>query len=64
MDKCGWCNLSGEDKQFQVYESRSWSVNSGFNVNQQRQLGVKDLFRHEVVEIDAISVMGMVDVFR
>ena len=26
MDNCDWCNLSEEDKQFQVYESRSWSV--------------------------------------
>ena len=26
MDKCDWCNLSEEEKQFQVYESRSWSV--------------------------------------
>lgn len=26
MDNCDWCNLSDEDKQFQVYESKSWSV--------------------------------------
>ena len=26
MANCDWCNLSEEDKQFQVYESRSWSV--------------------------------------
>ena len=26
MDKCDWCNLSEEDKQFQVYESKCWSV--------------------------------------
>ena len=26
MESCGWCNLSEEDKQFQVYESASWSV--------------------------------------
>lgn len=26
MDNCDWCNLSEEDKQFQVYESKSWSV--------------------------------------
>ena len=26
MDKCDWCSLTEEDKQFQVYESRSWSV--------------------------------------
>ena len=26
MDYCDWCNLSEEDKRFQVYESRSWSV--------------------------------------
>ena len=38
--------------------------NALFHVNQQRQLGGKDFYRHEVVEIDAISVMGMADVFR
>ena len=26
MDKCDWCNLSEEEKQFQVYESQSWAV--------------------------------------
>lgn len=26
MDYCDWCNLSEEDKQFQVCESKSWSV--------------------------------------
>ena len=26
MDTCDWCNLSEEDKQFKVYESKSWSV--------------------------------------
>ena len=26
MGNCDWCNLSEEDKQFQVYESKSWSV--------------------------------------
>ena len=26
MGNCDWCNLSAEDKQFQVYESKSWSV--------------------------------------
>ena len=26
MNVCEWCNLSQEDKQFQVYESKSWSV--------------------------------------
>ena len=26
MDHCDWCNLSEEDKRFQVYESKSWSV--------------------------------------
>ena len=26
MVNCGWCNLSEEDKRFQVYESRLWSV--------------------------------------
>ena len=26
MDNCSWCNLSEEDKQFQVYESALWSV--------------------------------------
>ncbi len=26
MDNCDWCNLSEEDKQFQVYENKSWSV--------------------------------------
>ena len=26
MDHCDWCNLSDEDKKFQVYESKSWSV--------------------------------------
>ncbi|MBP3273147.1 MAG: HIT family protein [Ruminococcus sp.] len=26
MDNCEWCNLSEADKQFQVYESKSWSV--------------------------------------
>ncbi len=26
IDNCDWCNLSEEDKQFQVYESKSWSV--------------------------------------
>ena len=26
MDNCDWCNLSEEDKRFQVYESKSWSV--------------------------------------
>ena len=23
---CDWCNLSKEDKQFLVYDSKSWSV--------------------------------------
>ena len=26
MDNCEWCNLSEADNQFQVYESKSWSV--------------------------------------
>ena len=26
MDTCDWCKLSEEDKKFQVYESKSWSV--------------------------------------
>ncbi len=26
MDHCDWCSLSEEDKRFQVYESKSWSV--------------------------------------
>ena len=26
MNHCNWCSLSEEDKQFQVYESESWSV--------------------------------------
>ena len=26
MDTCDWCNLSEEDKKFQVCESKSWSV--------------------------------------
>ena len=26
MDNCDWCNLSEKDKQFQVYEGKSWSV--------------------------------------
>ena len=26
MNNCSWCNLSEEDKQFRVYESKSWSV--------------------------------------
>ena len=26
MDNCDWCNLSEEDKQFQLYESGSWYV--------------------------------------
>ncbi len=26
MENCIWCSLSEEDKRFQVYESRSWSV--------------------------------------
>lgn len=26
MDHCDWCSLSEEDRQFQLYESRSWSV--------------------------------------
>lgn len=26
MGNCDWCNLSEEDKQFQVCESKSWSV--------------------------------------
>ena len=26
MNNCDWCNLSEEDKQFQVYDGRSWSV--------------------------------------
>ena len=26
LDNCDWCNLSEEDKQFQVYESESWAV--------------------------------------
>ena len=26
MDNCDWCNLSIEDQQFQLYESKSWSV--------------------------------------
>ncbi|MCR4622163.1 MAG: HIT family protein [Clostridiales bacterium] len=26
MENCGWCNLSEEEKQFQVYESTLWSV--------------------------------------
>ena len=26
MGNCDWCNLSEEDRQFQVYESESWSV--------------------------------------
>ena len=26
MGHCEWCSLSEEDKQFQVYESKAWSV--------------------------------------
>ena len=26
MDNCVWCNLSEEDKQYQVYETAFWSV--------------------------------------
>jgi len=26
MNNCGWCNLSQEEKRFQVYESAFWSV--------------------------------------
>ncbi len=26
MDNCEWCSLSEEDKRFQLYESKSWSV--------------------------------------
>ena len=26
MVNCEWCSLSEKDKQFQVYESKSWSV--------------------------------------
>lgn len=26
MDTCDWCNLSEEDRQFQLYETKSWSV--------------------------------------
>jgi len=26
MENCDWCNLSEEDKRFQVYESAFWSV--------------------------------------
>ena len=26
MESCSWCNLSEEDKQFQVYESTLWSA--------------------------------------
>ena len=26
MENCDWCNLSEEDKRFQVYEGTSWSV--------------------------------------
>ena len=26
MDNCDWCSLSEEDRKFQVYESKSWSV--------------------------------------
>ena len=26
MENCDWCNLSEEDKRFQVYESSLWSV--------------------------------------
>ena len=26
MENCGWCSLTEEDRRFQVYESRSWSV--------------------------------------
>ena len=26
MDNCSWCNLSEEDKQFQVYDGEFWSV--------------------------------------
>ena len=26
MEHCDWCDLSEEDRRFQLYESRSWSV--------------------------------------
>ena len=26
MNHCAWCNLSEEDKKYQIYESRSWFV--------------------------------------
>ncbi|MBO4696163.1 MAG: HIT family protein [Lachnospiraceae bacterium] len=26
MDTCDWCSLSEEDKRFQLYEGKSWSV--------------------------------------
>ena len=26
MDRCDWCDLSEEDKRFQVYEGKAWSV--------------------------------------
>ena len=31
MDNCDWCNLSEEDKQFKVYESKSWSFSFQMN---------------------------------
>ena len=36
MDHCDWCNLSEEEKQFQLYENKAWSV---FLSDEQDQLG-------------------------
>lgn len=45
MEKCVWCNLSEEDKQYQVYETVFWSV---FLADEQDYIGrcILDLKRH------------------
>lgn len=49
MDHCDWCNLSEEDKQFQVYESKSWSV---FLSDEQDYPG-------EVIKLKSFEVQGV-----
>ena len=57
MDHCDWCNLSEEDKQFQVYESKSWSV---FLSDEQDYIDEWDELRNLICKVEAClkAVLG------
>ena len=65
MSNCDWCNLSEEDKQFQVYESSSWCV---FLSDEQDYIGrcILALKRHcnSISELTDVEWVELLDLIR